>query len=192
LSKTPKFSPEVQERAVRMVLESRGDHPSLWAATQSIAGKMGFVLHSLYDWGRRHEIDHGLRDGVSTAEAQRIKGLERMVRELRRADEILNLASAFFAQAEQRLTETGIDPSVGSRGDSYDNALAETINGLYKAERNHRRGPWKTRKAMEIVTLNWASWANYNRLMQGLGYIPPAEAEANYYRQLTGQPASKG
>jgi putative transposase len=76
---------------------------------------------------------------------------------------------------------------VGSRGDSYDNALAETINGLYKAELIHRQGPWKTREAVEIATLNWVSWFNHRRLMEGLGYIPPAEAEANYYRQLTRQ-----
>ena len=90
----------------------------------------------------------------------------------------------------ERLAEAGIEPSVGSRGDSYDNALAETINGLYKTELIHRRGPWKTRETVEIATLNWVSWFNHHRLMEGLGYIPPAEAEANYYRQLTGQPAS--
>ena len=80
----------------------------------------------------------------------------------------------------------------GSRGDSYDNALAATIDGLYKAELSHRRGPWKTREAVEIATLNWVSWFNHHRLMEGLGYIPPAEAEANYFRQLAGQPASEG
>lgn len=92
----------------------------------------------------------------------------------------------------ERLAEAGIEPSVGSRGDSYDNALAETINGLYKAELIHRRAPWKTREAVEIATLNWVSWFNHHRLMEGLGYIPPAEAEANYYGQLIGQPASEG
>ena len=91
----------------------------------------------------------------------------------------------------ERLAEAGIEPSVGSTGDSYDNALAETINGLYKAELIHRRGPWKTREAVEIATLHWVSWFNHHRLMEGLGYIPPAEAEANYYRQLTGASASK-
>jgi transposase-like protein len=100
MSKSPKFSPEVRERAVRMVLEQRGEHPSLWAATQSIAGKIGCVPHTLYEWVRRHEIDNGMRDGVTTAEAQRIKDLEREVKELRRANEILKLASAYFAQAE--------------------------------------------------------------------------------------------
>jgi putative transposase len=84
----------------------------------------------------------------------------------------------------ERLAEAGIEPSVGSRGDSYDNALAETINGLYKAELIHRRGPWKTRAAVELATLEWVSWFNTQRLLAPIGYIPPAEAEANYYRRL--------
>lgn len=82
----------------------------------------------------------------------------------------------------ERLAEAGIEPSVGSRGDSYDNALAETINGLYKAELIHRRAPWKTREAVELATLDWVSWFNTQRLLAPIGYIPPAEAEANYYR----------
>jgi putative transposase len=84
----------------------------------------------------------------------------------------------------ERLAEAGIEPSVGSRGDSYDNALAETINGLYKAELIHRRAPWKTKEAVELATLEWVAWFNHNRLLEPIGYIPPAEAEANYYRQL--------
>jgi putative transposase len=87
----------------------------------------------------------------------------------------------------ERLAEAGIEPSVGSRGDSYDNALAETINGLYKAELIHKRAPWKTREAVELATLEWVSWFNHQRLLEPIGYIPPAEAEANYYRQLAEQ-----
>jgi transposase InsO family protein len=87
----------------------------------------------------------------------------------------------------ERLAEAGVEPSVGSKGDSYDNALAETINGLYKAELIHRRGPWKTREAVEIATLEWVSWFNHHRLLGPIGYIPPAEAETNYYEQLAGQ-----
>jgi len=87
----------------------------------------------------------------------------------------------------ERLAEAGIEPSVGSKGDSYDNALAETINGLYKAELIHRRGPWKTRESVELATLEWASWFNHQRLLAPIGYIPPAEAEAHYYRQYTEQ-----
>lgn len=71
--------------------------------------------------------------------------------------------------------------------DSHDNALAETINGLYKAELIHRRAPWKTREAVELATLEWVTWFNHHRLREQLGYIPPAEAEANYYRQLSEQ-----
>jgi len=84
----------------------------------------------------------------------------------------------------ERLAQAGIEPSVGSRGDSYDNALAETINGLYKTELIHRRAPWKTKESLELATLEWVSWFNHHRLLEPIGYIPPAEAEANYYAQL--------
>ena len=86
----------------------------------------------------------------------------------------------------ERLSEAGIEPSVGSKGDSYDNALAETINGLYKAEVIHRRS-WPTRESVELATLEWVSWFNHHRLLGPIGYIPPAEAEANYYRHLASQ-----
>ena len=89
----------------------------------------------------------------------------------------------------ERLAEAGIEPSVGSRGDSYDNALAETINGLYKTELIHRRAPWKTREAVELATLEWVHWFNHHRLLEPIGYIPPAEAETNYYRHLASQTA---
>lgn len=83
----------------------------------------------------------------------------------------------------ERLAEAGIEPSVGSRGDSYDNALAETINGLDKTGFIHRRN-WKTWESVELATLEWVAWFNHHRLMEPLGYIPPADAEANYYKQL--------
>ncbi|HNI83435.1 MAG TPA: IS3 family transposase [Rhodocyclaceae bacterium] len=397
---TPKYSPEVRERAVRLVREHRGEYPSLWATIESIAPKIGCSTPTLHEWVKKHEIDTGLRDGVTTEERERIKALEREVKELRRANEILKLASAFFApggarpphqvlrafvdqfrdehgvepickalqiapsaywrhaahekqpelrcartrrdaalmpdiqrvwqanlqvygadkvwrqlkregvtvarctverlmkrlglegvrrgkkvrttipdakvpcpldrvnrqfradrpnqlwvsdftyvstwqgwlyvafvidvfarrivgwrvsssmhtdfvldaleqalyarQPEreelihhsdrgaqyvsirytERLAEAGIEPSVGSRGDSYDNALAETINGLYKTELIHRRAPWKTKAAVELATLEWVAWFNHHRLLEPIGYVPPAEAEANYYRQL--------
>ncbi len=82
----------------------------------------------------------------------------------------------------ERLSDAGIEPSVGSRGDSYDNALAETINGLYKTELIHRRAPWKSREALELATLQWVHWFNHERLLGPIGHIPPAEAEANYWR----------
>jgi transposase InsO family protein len=84
----------------------------------------------------------------------------------------------------QRLAEAGIEPSVGSVGDSYDNALAETLNGLYKAEVLHRQS-WKNREAVEMATLAWVDWFNHRRLLAPLGHVPPAEAEAAYYDQLT-------
>ena len=84
----------------------------------------------------------------------------------------------------ERLAEAGIEPSVGSVGDSYDNALAETINGLFKAEVIHRRGPWRSFEAVEYATLEWVDWFNTRRLLEPIGNIPPAEAEANYYAAL--------
>jgi transposase InsO family protein len=87
----------------------------------------------------------------------------------------------------ERLAQAGIEPSVGSRGDSYDNALAETINGLYKTELIHRRAPWKTRESVELATLEWVHWFNHLRLLEPIGYTPPAEAEANYWRQLASE-----
>ena len=83
----------------------------------------------------------------------------------------------------ERLAEAGIEPSVGSVGDSYDNALAETINGLYKAEVIHRRGPWRNFEAVEFATLEWIDWFNHRRLYEYSGDIPPAELEAAYYAQ---------
>jgi putative transposase len=82
----------------------------------------------------------------------------------------------------ERLAEAGIEPSVGSVGDSYDNALAETINGLYKAEVVHRRS-WRSREELELATLRRVDWYNHRRLLGPIGYIPPAEAEENHYRQ---------
>ena len=100
MKKSNKFSPEVRERAVRLVQEHRGEYASLWATVESIAPKMGCVPSTLLDWVKQVEVDSGSRPGVSTGEAQRIKDLEREVKELRRANEILKVASAFFAQAE--------------------------------------------------------------------------------------------
>ena len=88
----------------------------------------------------------------------------------------------------ERLAEAGVEPSVGSVGDSYDNALADTINGLYKTEVIHRRGPWRSFEAVEFATLEWVDWFNSRRLLEPIGDIPPAEAEARYYAMLEEQP----
>jgi putative transposase len=87
----------------------------------------------------------------------------------------------------ERLAEAGIEPSVGSVGDSYDNALAETVNGLFKTEVIRRRGPWRSLEAVEFATLEWVDWFNNRRLLEPIGNIPPAEAEARYYAQLEEQ-----
>ena len=88
----------------------------------------------------------------------------------------------------ERLAEAGIEPSVGSVGDSYDNALAETVIGLFKTEVIHRRGPWRSLEAVEFATLEWVDWYNNRRLLEPIGSIPPAEAEAAYYAQLEVMP----
>ena len=95
-----KFSPEVRERAVRMVIEHRGDHASQWAAIVSIAAKIGCTAQTLHNWVRRAERDQGVRGGPTTDDRERMKALERENRELRQANEILRKASAYFAQAE--------------------------------------------------------------------------------------------
>ncbi|MGG2564496.1 IS3 family transposase [Pseudomonas aeruginosa] len=403
MRKNTTYSPEVRERAVRMVLEHLNEYTSEWAAIEAIAPKIGCAAQTLHGWIRRHQTDTGQRPGQTSDERERIKALERENRELRKANEILRLASAYFCpggarppyevlrafvdhyrdrlgvesicrvlqiapsgyrkhaarirnpalrswrarrdelltlevqrvwnanlqcygaikvwkqlrrerfeiarctverlmrqaglqgirrgqsvrttvptdqavrpldrvqrqfHAErpdqlwvsdftyvstwqgwlyvafvidvfarrivgwrvsasmktdfvldaleqalyarqphrigglihhsdrgsqyvsirytERLAEAGIEPSVGSKGDSYDNALAETINGLYKAELIHRQS-WKNREAVEMATLRWVHWYNHERLLSSIGYIPPAEAEANFHRQQASQ-----
>ena len=86
----------------------------------------------------------------------------------------------------ERLTEAGMEASVGSVGDSYDNALAETINGLYKTEVIRRRGPWRTIDEVEYATLEWVDWFNHRRLLGPIGHVPPAELEKQHYQQQDG------
>jgi transposase-like protein len=100
MKKSVKYSPEVMERAVRLVFEAKDQHESEWAAIVSIAAKIGCTAETLRRWVRRHERDTGQREGLNTADRDRLKALEREVRELRKANEMLRLASAFFAQAE--------------------------------------------------------------------------------------------
>jgi transposase InsO family protein len=100
---------------------------------------------------------------------------------LRRPFEFAQYVSIKYTE---RVADAAIEPSVGSVGDSYDNALAETINGLYKAEVIHRRGPWRSFEAVEFATLEWVDWFNNRRLMEPIGNIPPGEAEERYYAML--------
>ncbi|TSE29028.1 Insertion element IS6110 uncharacterized 12.0 kDa protein [Tepidimonas thermarum] len=100
MNKASKFSPEVRERAVRMVQEHRGEYPSLWAAVESIAPKIGCVPQTLLEWVKRQEVDAGQREGLTSGERERLRQLQRDNRELRWANDILKAASAFFAQAE--------------------------------------------------------------------------------------------
>jgi len=92
----------------------------------------------------------------------------------------------------ERLAEAGIEPSVGSRGDSYDNALAESVIGLYKTEVIRRQGPWRGIEAVEYATLVWVDWYNTKRLLEPIGYVPPREHETNYYRDHEPQPQVAG
>ncbi|RWR04561.1 IS3 family transposase [Paenirhodobacter populi] len=398
---TNKFSPEVRERAVRLVLDNEGQQASRWQAVMSITAKIGCTPQTLNDWVKKAEVDSGRRAGIPTDMAERMKALERENRELRQANEILRKTSAYFCDGgarppvevmvgfidahrdahgvepicnmlpiapstyydhlakradparlsdrarrdealrpeilrvfeenwrvygvrkvwrqlgregfdvarctvarlmksmgiqgiirgkphrttipdkkapcpldkvnrqfrvlapnmlwvsdltyvatwrgfvyvafvidasarrivgwrasqtahagfvldaleqavhdrrpgkgmglvhhsdrgsqylsikyTERLAEAGIEPSVGSVGDSYDNALAETINGLFKAEVIHRRGPWRSLESVEYATLEWVDWFNNRRLLEPIGNIPLAEAEANFYAAL--------
>lgn len=99
-TKTRKFSPEVRERAVRMVLERAGEYPTRWAAVESITAKIGCAAQTLHDWTKKAEVDRGTRAGVPTEVAEKLKAMERENREQRQANEILRKASAYFAQAE--------------------------------------------------------------------------------------------
>ncbi|MBU2958961.1 IS3 family transposase [Paracoccus sp. 1_MG-2023] len=398
---TNKFSPEVRERAVRLVLDNEGQHGSRWQAVMSISAKIGCAPQTLNEWIKKAEVDSGKRAGIPTDMTEKMKALERENRELRQANEILRKASAYFCDGgarppvevmvgfiddqreahgvepicrvlpiapstyydhlakradparlsdharrdavlrpeiervfeenwrvygvrkvwrqldregfdvarctvarlmkdmgiqgiirgkphrttvpdkkapcpldkvnrqfrvpapnmlwvsdftyvatwrgfvyvafvidayarrivgwrasqtahagfvldaleqavhdrrpvkgaglvhhsdrgsqylsikyTERLGEAGIEPSVGSVGDSYDNALAETINGLFKAEVIHRRGPWRNFEAVEYAALEWVDWFNNRRLLEPIGNIPPAEAEANFYATM--------
>ncbi|MBN8633668.1 MAG: IS3 family transposase [Rhodobacterales bacterium] len=132
----------------------------------STSAHAGFVLDAL------EQAVHDRRPG---------KGME-LVHHSDRGSQYLSI------KYSERLAEAGIEPSVGSVGDSYDNALAETINGLFKAEVIHRRGPWRSFEAVEYATLEWVDWFNNRRLLEPIGNIPPAEAEANFYTALETEP----
>ena len=134
--------------------------------------------------GGRPGENNGIRPDRSERRFRRFIATS-SVKVLRRPLESAQYVSIKYTE---RLAEAGIEPSVGSVGDSYDNALAETINGLYKAEVIHRRGPWRSFDAVEFATLEWVDWFNNRRQLEPIGNIPPAEAEEHYYATLD-QPA---
>ena len=154
----------------------RGELPGLWRAqglAAVAAGRPGRgPLHR-----RALDANHGIarchpRQALHDRRPRRQGGL---VHHSDRGSQYVSI------KYTERLAEAGIEPSVGSVGDSYDNALAETINGLYKAELIHRRGPWRSFEAVEFATLEWVDWFNHRRLLEPIGNIPPAEAEDRYY-----------
>lgn len=116
-------------------------------------------------------------DALEQAICDRSVGDERLIHHSDRGVQYLSI------RYTERLAEAGIEPSVGSRGDSYDNALAETVIGLFKTEVIHRCGPWRGLEDVEIATLEWVWWFNERRLMEPLGYLPPAEYEDAFYRR---------
>ena len=103
-----------------------------------------------------------------------------------RIDRLLTIDGVQYVSIKytERLVEAGIEPSVGSVGDSYDNALAETVIGLFKTEVIHHQGPWRSLEAVEVATMNRVDWYNNRRLLGSIGDIPPAEAEASHYATL--------
>jgi transposase InsO family protein len=105
------------------------------------------------------------------------KVIERLIHHSDRGSQYLAISYT------EQLIEAGIDPSVGSKGDSYYNAMAETINGLYKAEVIHKDGPWQSIEQVELATLDWVDWFNNQRIMEPLGYLSPKEFEMIYYEQ---------
>ena len=130
------------------------------------------TLRPIHRWLARQHVDaHGLRALDALEQALYARKPQRGGVLTHHSDRGSQYVSIRYSE---RLAEAGIEPSVGSKGDSYDNALAETINGLYKAELIHRRAPWKTREAVELATLEWVSWFNH-RLLAPIGYIPPAK-----------------
>ena len=197
MNKSNKFSPEVRERAVRLIQHHRGEYPSLWAAVESIAPKIGCVPQTLLTWVQRHEFDTGARTGVTTAEAQRVTRVFKAQRPNQLWVSDFTYVStwqgwlyvAFVIDVFARRI-VGWRVSSSMRTDFVLDALEQALYARQPERQEaliHRRAPWKTKEAVELAILEWVSWFNHHRLMGPLGYIPPAEAETNYYRQLGSQ-----
>lgn len=175
------------------IFKIRADDPDIGSQLQLLTEAVTWVYLSGFDIEARHrlfsgELARGDRPGQSFADSL-ARGLdsakiayEAHVHSASR--ETLKALADLRKTVIEEAQEAGIEPSVGSVGDSYDNALAETINGLYKAELIHRRGPWRSFEAVEFATLTWVDWFNNRQLLEPIGNIPPAEAEERYYAML--------
>jgi putative transposase len=191
MNKPKTYSPEVRERAVRMVFDHTHEHPSQWAAVARLRSGLGLcgVVR-----GRR------CKTTVPAGEADRPMDLvERnftaarpnqlwvsdftYVATWRGFGYVAFVIDVFSRRYTERLAEAGIEPSVGSRGDSYDNARAESVIGLFKTEVIHRRGPWRGLEDVEFATLEWVWWFNHHRLLEPLGSVPPVAYEEAFYRR---------
>ena len=150
-----------------------------WAGFVYVAFVIDVYARRIVGWRVSRSAHAGfVLDALEQAIHERKPVSERLVHHSDRGAQYLSI------KYTERLAEAGLVPSVGSVGDSYDNALAETINGLYKAEVIHRRGPWRSFEAVEYATLEWVDWFNNRRLLEPIGHVPPAEAEAAYYAGL--------
>ena len=151
-----------------------------WSGFVYVALVIDAFSRFLVGWQAARSLQTGLAlDALEMAIWRRRGGLDGLVHHSDRGSQYLSI------RYTQRLAEAGAVTSVGSRGDSYDNALAETIIGLYKAELVRRRGPWKGLDEVEYATLEWVDWFNHRRLLEPIGHIPPAEFEAAYRRRET-------
>jgi transposase InsO family protein len=150
-----------------------------WQGFVCVAFVVDVFARRIFGWRASRTANAGfVLDALEQAIHQRRPAQDQLVHHSDRGSQYLSI------KYSERLAEAKIAPSVGSVGDSYDNALAETINGLLKAEVFHRRGPWRSFEAVEYATLEWVDWFNNRRLLEPVGNIPPAEAEANDYAAL--------
>ena len=169
--------------APNMLWVSDFTYVSTWSGFVYVAFVIDVFARRIVGWRASRSAHAGfVLDALEQALHERRPSGGRLVHHSDRGSQYVSI------KYSERLAEAGIEPSVGSVGDSYDNALAETINGLYKAEVIHRRGPWRSLEAVEFATLEWVDWFNNRRLLEPIGNIPPDEAEANYYAALDAIP----
>lgn len=156
---------------------------STWTGFAYVAFVIDVYARMIVGW----RVSRSLRSDLALdalEQALHARGLDQKGQLIHHSDRGVQYLSLKYTD---RLKEAGIEPSVGSVGDSYDNALAETINGLYTAELIWRRGPWRSIDAVEIATLEWVDCYNNRRIMESIGNLPPVEREAAYYSQIEGQ-----